>query len=519
MTLKKNNAREKFSSRLGFILVSAGCAIGIGNVWKFPYLCGQYGGAAFIVLYLIFLLLLGIPVLICEFAIGRGSGESVAICYEALEPEGTKWHRYKWMGIVGCYMLMMFYTTVCGWMLFYSYRQIKGDFVGASEEAVTAKFSGMLGNIYEMGPFKIPGMLNWTIIVCIIGFFVCYFGIKNGVERVSKVMMSALLFLMVLLAIHSVFLEGAGEGIKFYLVPDFKKMAEYGIGTVVFNAMSQAFFTLSIGIGSMEIFGSYIDKERSLTGEAITITILDTSVALMAGFIIIPACFAYHIQPDAGPSLIFLTIPNLFTKMPGGRLWGAFFFIFLSFAALSTVIAVFENIVAFYMDGLDWSRRKSVLVSAITLIILSVPCVLGFNIWSDFQPLGEGSTVLDLEDFIVSQNLLPLGSIAFVLFCTKKNGWGWANFKEEVDTGMGRKLPDFLKKYFSYVLPVVISGIYLKGYYDMFSPMGTLKLILWMVLALLLLSFILFIAFRTNDKTKVNVADKFENPKQDLGEE
>lgn len=482
--MEQTGKREKFGSRLGFILVSAGCAIGIGNVWKFPYLCGQYGGAAFILLYLIFLFILGIPVLVCEFSIGRASRRSAALSFEALAPKNTKWHWLKYISIVGCYMLMMYYTTVCGWMLNYCSKHIGGEFIGQNSDYITSDFTNMLSNA--------PTMVFWTVVSCAIGFIICFFGVQKGVERVSKYMMSSLLVLMIILAIHSVFLKGAGEGIRFYLIPNFKDMVNKGVGNVVFAAMSQAFFTLSIGIGAMLIFGSYLDKDRSLAGEATTVTILDTCVALMAGFIIIPACFAYGIEPDAGPSLIFLTIPNLFTQMPGGRIWGALFFCFLSFAALSTVVAVFENIIAFDMDLFKWSRRKSVIISAVLVIILSIPCVLGYNIWSSFEPLGAGSAVLDLEDFIVSNNLLPLGSLAFLLFCTKKNGWGWNNFIQEADAGHGMKFPKNLKSYMSYVLPVIIIIIYLKGYYDMFSPMGFKVLAFWMCIAFLFLGFIFF---------------------------
>lgn len=478
--------REKFGSRLGFILVSAGCAIGIGNVWKFPYLCGEYGGAAFILIYLLFLLIMGIPVLVCEFAVGRGSRLSVATGFEAIEPKGTRWHWLKWIGILGCYLLMMFYTAVAGWMLNYCYKSIRGDFVGATPDEVNAAFGDLLGNA--------PSMAFWTILICVLGFGVCFLGLKGGIERITKVMMTALLVLMVILAVHSVFLEGAGEGICFYLVPDFEKMAEAGIGNVIFNAMSQAFFTLSIGIGAMHIFGSYLDKDRSLMGEAITITALDTSVALMAGFIIIPACFAFGVQPDAGPSLIFVTIPNIFAKMTGGRLWAALFFLFLTFAAFSTVIAVFENLVSFNMDMLGWTRKKSVLVCGVLIILLSMPCVLGYNVWSGFQPLGEGSAVLDLEDFIVSNNLLPLGSLGYVLFCTRKNGWGWDNFLAEVNAGKGIKFPAAVRPYVSYVIPAIIIVIYLKGYWDKFVSMGTAMLTGWMIVALLLLAFVVFCA-------------------------
>lgn len=479
--------REKFGSRLGFILVSAGCAIGIGNVWKFPYMCGEFGGAAFILIYLVFLLIMGIPVLVCEFAVGRGSRLSVAAGFEKLEPEGTRWHVTKWIGVIGSYLLMMFYTTVGGWMMYYCYRSIKGEFVGATSEQVSEGFATMLGDV--------PTMTFWTILICIIGFTVCHFGIQKGIERVSKVMMSALLIIMVVLAIHSVFLEGAGEGIRFYLIPDFNKMAEIGIGNVIFGAMSQAFFTLSIGIGAMLIFGSYMGKERSLAGEAISITALDTFVALMAGFIIIPSCFAFGIEPGAGPSLIFITIPNIFAQMPGGRVWAALFFLFLTFAAFTTIVAVFENIISFDIDLFGWSRSKSVLVSAVLIILLSMPCVLGFNVLSGFTPLGEGTNIMDLEDFIVSNNLLPLGSLGYVLFCTRKNGWGWDNFLKEVNTGKGFDFPKGLRGYVSYILPLIIIVIYLKGYYDKFAGQGKVVLIGWMAAAVLFLGFVLYCAF------------------------
>ena len=482
-----NESRETFGSRLGFILVSAGCAVGIGNVWKFPCLCGQYGGAAFILIYLIFLLLLGIPVLICEFSIGRSSRHSIALSFEKLAPQGTIWHHMKWISIIGSIMLMMYYTTVAGWMVYYCFRNIRGEFISATTQQVSSAFDRMMGNA--------PVMLFWTVLVCIVGFVICYFGIQNGIERISKFMMSALLILMLILAAHSVFLKGAGAGIRFYLVPDFARMMQQGLGNVIYAAMSQAFFTLSIGNGAMLIFASYLGKDRSLTGEAVTITALDTFVALMAGFIIIPACFAYGIQPDSGPRLIFITIPNIFAQMAGGRLWGAMFFVFLSFAALTTVIAVFENIIAFGMDLYGWSRKKSVLINAVLLTVLSIPCVLGFSVLSGFQPLGAGSTIMDLEDFIVSNNLLPLGSLGFVFFCTGRNGWGWENFIREADAGKGLQFPAGLRGYITFGLPLIIIAIYLKGYFDKFSPMGTGMLIFWMCFALLLLGFVFYCSF------------------------
>ena len=488
--------RETFGSRLGFILVSAGCAVGIGNVWKFPYMCGQFGGAAFILIYLVFLLIMGIPVMVCEFGVGRASRHSVAAAYETLEPQGTKWHITKWIGIIGCYFLMMFYTTVGGWMLYYCVRSFSGDFVGADMETVSAGFSDMLGNM--------PLMTFWTILICIIGFGVCAFGIQKGIEKVSKFMMTALLLIMIVLAIHSVMMKGAGAGIRFYLIPDFRQMAEIGIGNVIFGAMSQAFFTLSIGIGAMLIFGSYMEKDQRLFGEAVNITVLDTVVALMAGFIIIPACFAYGIEPGAGPSLIFITIPNIFAQVAGGRVWGGLFFLFLSFAAFTTLVAVFENIISFDMDLFGWSRKKSTLVSLILIIILSMPCVMGFNVLAGFTPLGEGSTIMDLEDFIVSNNLLPLGSLGYVLFCTKKNGWGWSSFLEEINQGEGWKFPSGIKGYMSYGLPLLIIIIYLKGYYDKFQPMGTKVLVGWMIVAILFLTFVIGCSCGKSNAEKVD---------------
>lgn len=488
--------RETFGSRLGFILVSAGCAVGIGNVWKFPYMCGQFGGAAFILIYLVFLLIMGIPVMVCEFGVGRASRHSVAAAYETLEPQGTKWHITKWIGIIGCYFLMMFYTTVGGWMLYYCVRSFSGDFVGADMETVSAGFSDMLGNM--------PLMTFWTILICIIGFGVCAFGIQKGIEKVSKFMMTALLLIMIVLAIHSVMMKGAGAGIRFYLIPDFRQMEEIGIGNVIFGAMSQAFFTLSIGIGAMLIFGSYMEKDQRLFGEAVNITVLDTVVALMAGFIIIPACFAYGIEPGAGPSLIFITIPNIFAQVAGGRVWGGLFFLFLSFAAFTTLVAVFENIISFDMDLFGWSRKKSTLVSLILIIILSMPCVMGFNVLAGFTPLGEGSTIMDLEDFIVSNNLLPLGSLGYVLFCTKKNGWGWNHFLEEINQGEGWKFPSGIKGYMSYGLPLLIIIIYLKGYYDKFQPMGTKVLVGWMIVAILFLTFVIGCSCGKSNAEKVD---------------
>lgn len=485
------NKRENFGSRLGFILVSAGCAVGLGNVWKFPYICGQYGGAAFILIYLIFLLILGLPILICEFAVGRASRKGMSMALDTLEPEGTKWHRLKWISIVGSYILMMFYTMVGGWMLSYVWKSASGQLTGLDANRISDVFSNMLQSPVSM--------TFWMIVTVLLSFGVCALGLQKGVEKITKIMMSMLIILIIILAVNSLLLSGAGKGVRFYLVPDFDEVVKNGIGNVVFAAMSHAFFTLSIGIGSMEIFGSYLGKDRSLTGEAINILILDTFVALMAGFIIIPACFAYGVEPGAGPSLLFITLPNIFNHMPGGRIWETAFFIFMSFAALSTVIAVFENILATFMDMRGWSRMKAVAVNIPLIIVLSMPAILGYNVLSGIQLLGEGSTIMDYEDFIVSYNLLPLGSLIFVLFCVRKNGWGWDNFIKEANTGAGIKFPVVIKFYMTYILPLIIVVIYLKGYYDMFASRGTLPLIGWMTFALVFLA-IIFYASRPKKK-------------------
>lgn len=486
--------KEQFGSRLGFILVSAGCAIGLGNVWKFPYICGENGGAAFIVIYLACLAMLGLPMLICEYAVGRGSGKSVMKAYDVLQPEGTLWSKVKHFCFAGNYLLMMFYTMVAGWMLHYVYLMITGKFVNADTAQVKDTFANMLNE---------PGvMMFWTMVIILLCFGVCALGLKNGVENITKVMMILLVVLMVVLVFRSVTLPGAEEGLKYYLVPDFKKLSEHGILNVIFAAMTHAFFTLSIGMGSMEIFGSYLSKERKLTGEAISVTILDTLIALMAGIIIIPSCFAYDVQPDAGPSLLYITLPSVFNHMPNGRLWGACFFIFMSFAAMSTVIAVFENIVKMTHDATEWKRKKCVLVNLIGVAVLSIPAVLGYNILSGIQPLGAGSTIMDLEDFIVSYNILPLGSILFVLFCVRKNGWGWYNFVAEVNTGKGMSLSHKLRWYMNYIVPTLGILIYLGGYYDMFKKSSPAVFIMWMTIAVLLVAGILAIAFHKGKKTE-----------------
>ena len=486
--------KEQFGSRLGFILVSAGCAIGLGNVWKFPYICGENGGAAFIVIYLACLAMLGLPMLICEYAVGRGSGKSVMKAYDVLQPEGTIWGKVKYFCFAGNYLLMMFYTMVAGWMLHYVYLMITGKFVNADTAQVKDIFENMLNE---------PGvMMFWTMVIILLCFGICALGLKNGVENITKVMMILLVVLMVVLVFRSVTLPGAEEGLKYYLVPDFKKLSEHGIFNVIFAAMTHAFFTLSIGMGSMEIFGSYLSKERKLTGEALSVTILDTFIALMAGIIIIPSCFAYDVQPDAGPSLLYITLPSVFNHMPNGRLWGTCFFIFMAFAAMSTVIAVFENIVKMTHDATEWERKKCVLVNLIGVAVLSIPAVLGYNILSGIQPLGAGSTIMDLEDFIVSYNILPLGSILFVLFCVRKNGWGWDNFVAEVNTGKGMSLSHKLRWYMNYIVPTLGILIYLGGYYDMFKKSSPAVFIMCMTIAVLLVAGILAIAFHKGKKTE-----------------
>ena len=452
--------REKFSSRLGFILISAGCAIGLGNVWRFPYIVGKYGGAAFVLLYLFFLVILGLPIVIAEFAVGRASQKSVAKSFDELEPKGTKWHLHKWTAIAGNYLLMMFYTTIAGWMILYCFKMARGDFAALDTEGVQNAFGSLTQN---------PGLMTLCmVIIVIVCFAICACGLQNGVERITKVMMICLLVLMIVLAVHSVFLKGGQEGITFYLKPDFHKLVDAGLGEAVFAALGQSFFTLSIGIGALAIFGSYIDKERALAGEAISVTVLDTFVALMAGLIIFPACFAYGVEAGSGPSLIFITLPNVFNAMAGGRIWGFFFFLFMSFAAMSTVIAVFENIMSFAMDMTGCSRKKAAVCNAIAIIILSMPCILGFNVLSGFTPLGAGTNVLDLEDFLVSNNILPLGSLVYLLFCTTKYGWGFDKFEKEANTGKGVKMPRAIRGYMTYILPLIVLLIFVQGYISKF---------------------------------------------------
>ncbi|MEG0753404.1 MAG: sodium-dependent transporter [Angelakisella sp.] len=451
--------RERFSSRLGFLLISAGCAIGLGNVWRFPYMVGQNGGAIFVLFYLIFLLILGLPIMVMEFAVGRASRKSAALSFRVLEPKGSKWHWHGWAAMVGNYLLMMFYTTIAGSMLSYFAKMLSGSFSGLDTAGVAATYSTMVQQPAEM--------VFWMVAVVLIGNGICSLGLQNGVERITKWMMSFLFVIMLVLCVRAVTLEGASEGLRFYLLPDFSVFSNGNFMSIIVAAMGQAFFTLSIGIGSMAIFGSYIGKERTLTGEAIGITILDTLVAFMSGLIIFPACFAFGVQPDSGPNLIFVTLPNVFNTMPGGNLWGGFFFLFLSFAALSTVVAVFENILSFSMDLWGFSRKKAVLINVVLIIALSLPVALESSLLSGVNPLGMGSFT-GLWDFIVSNHLLPLGSLVYLLFCTTRYGWGWDNFMAEANSGKGLKFPRAARFYVTFIIPFIVIFIFLNGYFKFF---------------------------------------------------
>ncbi len=432
--------RERLGSRLGFILLSAGCAIGCGNVWKFPWMCGQYGGGIFVVFYLLFLIVLGLPVMVMEFSVGRASGASPIKSFQKLEKLGQKWHFHGVVALVANFLLMMFYTSVTGWILYYFVSFVKGDMTSITQTQSEALFGNMLSN---------PAiMIGFMAIVVIMGFIILSFGLQNGVEKVTKYMMICLLFLMIVLAVNSFTLSGAKEGLSFYLKPDISKLS----GNVIVGAMNQAFFTLSLGIGSMAIFGSYIDKKRSLAGESLNILVLDTFVAVVAGLIIFPACFTFDVEPGAGPSLLFVAMAKVFNAMSGGRIWGSIFFLFMFFAAMSTVVAVFQNILACVREITGWSLKKGCLICGVAVTLLSVPCALGFNVWSGFQPFASGSSVLDLEDFLVSQCMLPLGSLIYVLFCTSKKGWGFDNFLAEANAGKGLKLKRWMYGYMKYVL-------------------------------------------------------------------
>ena len=454
--------REKLGSRLGFILLSAGCAIGIGNVWKFPYIVGENGGGIFVLIYLIFLAILGIPVLTMEFSIGRAAQKSPVRMYQELEPRGTKWHIHGKVAMAGAYLLMMFYTTVAGWMIRYFVSTATGEMSGLDADGVAGQFSNMLTDA--------PMMILYMGVVVLAAVLVCSIGLKNGLERVTKVMMLALLAIMVVLAVNSFFLPGGDAGLAFYLMPDVQEVQKIGIGNIIVNAMNQAFFTLSLGIGAMAIFGSYIGKERSLLGESVNVALLDTLVAIASGLIIFPACFAYGVDVNSGPGLIFITLPNIFNNLPMGRLWGSLFFVFMSFAALSTVLAVFEEIVACTQDLFGWGRKKACIINGILLFVLSLPCCLGFNVLGFIQPMGEGTTIMDLEDFIVSNLILPIGSLVIILFCVLKKGWGWDNYMNEVNTGRGLKMKGFMRGYITYVLPVLVLALFIIGIVRTFVP-------------------------------------------------
>ena len=447
--------RESFKSRLGFLLVSAGCAIGIGNVWRFPYVTGQNGGGIFVLFYLIFLVIMGLPVLTMELAVGRASRKSAVLGYKALEKKGSKWHIHGWVAIFGCCMLMMYYTTVSGWMVTYFFKFLTGSFKsGMTTEDTAQAFSNLLGDPKQMA--------FWMILTVVVGFLVCSRGLQNGLEKISKFMMTALLLLIVVLAVHSFTLSNAAEGVKFYLVPNTEAVAAVGLKNVITAAMNQSFFTLSLGVAAMEIFGSYMGKDHTLAGESVRICALDTFVATMAGLIIFPACFSYNVEVNAGPSLIFITLPNVFINMSGGRIWGSLFFLFMTFASFSTVIAVFENIMSFCMDMFGWSRNKAALINCIVILIASLPCVLGYNVWSNLHLIG-GRDVLDSEDFIVSNLLLPIGSLIYLLFCVTKWGWGFEKYCEEANTGDGIKISKKLRPYFQFILPILIVFILIQG--------------------------------------------------------
>lgn len=453
--------REKLGSRLGFILLSAGCAIGIGNVWKFPYMVGQYGGGIFVLIYLFFLVIMGVPVMTMEFSMGRASQKSPARMYQELEPKGSKWHIHGIVSMIGNYILMMFYTTVSGWMMYYFVATAKGDFVGLDSAGVEDHFNGILGSA--------PILVGFMAIAVVLGFVVCSFGLQNGLEKITKAMMIALLVIMIVLAVNSFFMDGGEKGLEFYLLPSIERMKEAGIVNVIVGAMNQAFFTLSLGMGAMAIFGSYIGKDRSLMGESVNVALLDTFVAFSSGLIIFPACFAYGVEVNSGPSLIFITLPNIFNNIPLGRLWGSLFFVFLSFAALSTVLTVFEGIIACTIDVFGWTRKKACVINGILMFLLSLPCALGFNVLSDIQPLGSGTNIMDLEDFVVSNLILPIGSLIFILFCVSKKGWGWESFTAEANAGKGLKVRKFMRGYMTYVLPVIVFILFVMGLYNYFK--------------------------------------------------
>ena len=454
-----NEKRERLSSRIGFILVSAGCAIGLGNIWRFPYITGKYGGALFVIIYLICLALIGLPILIMEFSIGRSGQKDIAGSYKVIEKEGSKWHLIGYVQMFGCLILMMFYTSVTGWTITYAYYMATGATLGLTPDGIAEFFGKMLSN---------PGIMLLSLFIAVFfGTLICFRGLQKGVERASKIMMSSLFVIVVILIIRAITLDGAVEGLKFYLLPDLSKMFDGGIGNffeVIYAALGQAFFTLGIGVGSMTIFGSYIGKEKSLTNESIIIVILDTLIAFLAGLVIFPACFAFGVNPGEGAGLAFVTLPNIFNSMPMPRVWGTLFFLFLSMAALTTVVAVFENLIAFTMSQFNMPRNKASILVGIVVFICSLPTALGFNVLSFIQPMGENTSFLDLFDFIISYNLVELGGIYIIIFCVSKYGWGWDNFIKEVDSGSGIKFPKFSKIYITYFLPIILFAIFIINY-------------------------------------------------------
>lgn len=453
---KKMEQREQFSTRLGFILISAGCAIGLGNVWRFPYITGVYGGGLFVLLYLFFLVILGLPIVVCEFAVGRASQKSVAMSFNVLEPEGSKWHIFRYFAMSGSYLLMMFYTTIGGWMLAYLYKMVTGELVGATPDEISESFTLLTQDT--------NGMILWMVLISVIALLICSLGLEKGVEGITKKMMTCLIVLMGVLAVRAVTLDGALEGLQFFLIPNVERFVEAGMWEAVYAALGQAFFTLSVGIGGLSIFGSFLGKERSLLGEAICVAGLDTGVALVAGLIIFPTCFAFGVDPGEGAGLVFITLPNIFNEMVGGQIWGILFFLFMTFAALSTVVGVYQCIITFARDLWGWSLKKSTIVNGIILIILSIPCVLGLTVWSDFTILGKN--IMDTEDFIVSSNLLPLGSMVYLLFCMTRYGWGYDNFIAEANAGEGLKFPNnkFVRTYLTFILPAIVLYVFIQGY-------------------------------------------------------
>ena len=456
-----NTSREQLASRIGFLLLSAGCAVGLGNVWRFPFIAGQYGGTIFLIAYFFFLFAVGLPILIMEFSMGRASQKSWGKVFSTLKPQKSKWHLLSIVGIIGPFVLMMFYVPVSSWFLAYCYHTSVGSLSNLNPSEVDAFFGGMLAD-----PMSLYG---WSMLVIVLGIITCLLGLQKGVERIVKYLMIGLFLLLTALAINSLTLSGASEGMSFYLAPDFARAKEAGIFNLLNDAMNQAFFTISVGMGSMLIFGSYLNKERSLTGEASYVIGLDTFVALMAGVIIFPTCFTFGVEPNAGPALVFITLPNIFNSMAGGEVWGVLFFIFMSFAGLTTVIAIFESIIAYFIDVYNFSRKKGTLILFVVLSIAVLPCILGLNVWSGIQPLGVGTSILDLEDFLISQNILPLGSLFILLFCTSRYGWGYNKFLEEANKGKGLKFPTYVRFYLTYILPVIILLVFTQGYIKIFS--------------------------------------------------